>query len=108
MANADYFFVVWTLGRIISGRSVGKIIIIIIIIIITTIIVIIRIILLLIATTIIIIIIKVIIIMILIIIIKTITLNFRIGTSKNMNIHHQGKKASAMKATTPSLYSVIQ
>ena len=108
MENADYFFVVWTLGRIISGRSVGKIIIIIIIII-TTIIVIIIIILLLITTTIIIIIIKVIIIMILIIrIIKTITLNFRIGTSKNMNIHHQGKKASAMKATTPSLYSVIQ
>ena len=106
MANADYFFVVWTLGRIISGRSVGKIIIIIII---TTIIVIIIMILLLITTTIIIIIIKVIIIMILIIrIIKTITLNFRIGTSKNMNIHHQGKKASAMKATTPSLYSVIQ
>ena len=57
---------------------------------------------------IIIIIIKVIIIMIIIIIIKTITLSFRIGTSKNMNIHHQGKKASAMKATTTSLYSAIQ
>ena len=46
--------------------------------------------------------------MIIIIIIKTITLSFRIGTSKNMNIHHQGKKASAMKATTTSLYSAIQ
>ena len=78
-----------------TWRSVGKIIIIIIIIIMVLILIII------------IIIIKVIIIMI-IIIIKTITLSFRIGTSKNMNIHHQGKKASAMKATTTSLYSAIQ
>ena len=78
-----------------TWRSVGKIIITIIIIIMVLILIII-------------IIIKVIIIMIIIIIIKTITLSFRIGTSKNMNIHHQGKKASAMKATTTSLYSAIQ
>ena len=86
-----------------TWRSVGKIIIIIIIVIIIIIIMV------LILIIIIIIIIKVIIIMmIIIIIIKTITLSFRIGTSKNMNIHRQGKKASAMKATTTPLYSAIQ
>ena len=84
-----------------TWRSVGKIIIIIIIVIIIIIIMVLILI-------IIIIIIKVIIIMMIIIIIKTITLSFRIGTSKNMNIHRQGKKASAMKATTTPLYSAIQ
>ena len=88
-----------------TWRSVGKIIIIIIIVIIIIIIIMV---LILIIIIIIIIIIKVIIIMMIIIIIKTITLSFRIGTSKNMNIHRQGKKASAMKATTTPLYSAIQ
>ena len=84
-----------------TWRSVGKIIIIIIIVIIIIIIMVLILI-------IIIIIIKVIIIMMIIIIIIKTTLSFRIGTSKNMNIHRQGKKASAMKATTTPLYSAIQ
>ena len=87
-----------------TWRSVGKIIIIIIIVIIIIMIIMVLILIII----IIIIIIKVIIIMMIIIIIKTITLSFRIGTSKNMNIHRQGKKASAMKATTTPLYSAIQ
>ena len=87
-----------------TWRSVGKIIIIIIIVIIIIIIMV----LILIIIIIIIIIIKVIIIMMIIIIIIKTTLSFRIGTSKNMNIHRQGKKASAMKATTTPLYSAIQ
>ena len=86
-----------------TWRSVGKIIIIIIIVIIIIIIMV-----LILIIIIIIIIIKVIIIMMIIIIIIKTTLSFRIGTSKNMNIHRQGKKASAMKATTTSLYSAIQ